>query len=53
MMKPVKSVTAVLLKGERNSMKINIGRAVKKTVINLLVNVILCVVLHSLHSIGL
>lgn len=47
------SVTRKLIKGDRKRLKMSIGRIVKKTKMNLLGTVILCVVSHSLHLIGL
>ena len=47
------SVTRKLLKGDRKKPKMSIGRIVKKTKMNLLGTVILCVVPQSLHLIGL
>jgi len=47
------SVTSPLLKGDRKKPKESIGRIVKEKKINVLGIVILCVVSHSLHLIGL
>ncbi len=47
------SVKRILLKGDRKFPKISIGRIVKETKVNLPGIVILCVVPHSLHFIGL
>ncbi len=47
------SVIRTLKKGDRKRPKMSIGRIVKKTKMNLLGTVILCVVSHSLHLIGL
>ena len=47
------SVIRTLKKGDRKIPKMSIGRIVKKTKMNLLGTVILCIVSHSLHLIGL
>lgn len=53
MASPTTIVTNIFLKGERKLLKINAGKIVRETNVNLPGTVILCSVPHLSHTIGL